>query len=56
VATFCAKDPEAQKALDRDVLLRKAKEWKFESEWRLIGQPGLAESPLLMTEITFGNE
>ncbi|MES2353115.1 MAG: DUF2971 domain-containing protein [Pseudomonadota bacterium] len=40
--------------LDRDVLLRKASGWKYESEWRLIGKQGLQDSPLLLTEVVFG--
>lgn len=54
VDAFCGKDPKAQTLLNRNVLLRKAKEWSYEREWRLIGQTGLTGSSLLMAEITFG--
>lgn len=47
-------DPEAVKELDRDVLLRKARGWGYEKEWRLIGRQGDQESPLLMKEVIFG--
>lgn len=40
--------------LDKDILLRKAKGWSYEKESRLIGQLGNQNSPLLLTEITFG--
>lgn len=40
--------------LDKDVLLRKAKDWSYEREWRLIGSTGVQESPLLLTEVIFG--
>jgi hypothetical protein len=51
---FCGKNPKAQTLLDRNVLLRKAKEWSYEREWSLIGQTGSIDSSLLMAEITFG--
>ena len=47
-------DPEAKKELDRDVLLRKARGWDYEKEWRLIGDQGDQDSPLLMKDVTFG--
>ena len=54
VRTFIHSDCEAQNELDRDVLLRKAGEWRYEHEWRLIGPQGLQESPLLLKEVIFG--
>jgi len=48
------KMPGAIAQLDADVLLRKAPEWSYEKEWRLISKAGLQESPLKLTEITFG--
>lgn len=48
------KDPTAINLLDKMVLLRKASSWRYEREWRLIDKVGLQESPLLMTDITFG--
>lgn len=51
---FLNRDLEAQICVDRDVLLRKARGWKYESEWRLISDQGVQRSPLLITDITFG--
>jgi hypothetical protein len=51
---FCRGRPSSKKALDRNVLLRKAIDWRYEREWRLIGETGVQESPLLLTEIVFG--
>ena len=45
---------EAKAELDRDVLLRKARGWAYEKEWRLIGVQGNQDSPLLLKEVTFG--
>ena len=54
VRTFIHDDCEARNELDRDVLLRKAGEWRYEHEWRLIGPQGLQSSPLLLKDVTFG--
>lgn len=51
---FISEDWEAIESLKRDVLLRKARGWGYEKEWRLIGQQGLQDSPLLLKEVTFG--
>jgi Protein of unknown function (DUF2971) len=51
---FCRAVPGSEEVLDSSVLLCKAQEWCYESEWRLIGRVGLVDSPLLMTEIIFG--
>jgi hypothetical protein len=48
------KDEQAIAALDESVLLRKAQEWRYEKEWRLLGARGAHESCLLLTEVTFG--
>ncbi len=48
------KEQTAKDELDRDVLLRKARGWGYEREWRLIGNQGLQDSPLLLQEVTFG--
>jgi hypothetical protein len=45
---------DAIEQLDANVLLRKAPEWSYEQEWRLVGRSGSQESPLKLTEITFG--
>ena len=47
-------DQMAKEELDRDVLLRKARGWGYEKEWRLIGDRGDQDSPLLLREVTFG--
>lgn len=47
-------DTDSKVELDRNMLLRKARGWKYENEWRLVGTPGAAESPLLLKEVTFG--
>lgn len=44
----------ATQNLERAILLRKAKEWEYEQEWRMIGSVGQKESPLKMREIIFG--
>ena len=52
--TFVHDDDDAKADLDRDVLLRKARGWSYEREWRLIGDQGLQDSPLLLKEVIFG--
>ncbi|OYU44177.1 MAG: hypothetical protein CFE44_14345 [Burkholderiales bacterium PBB4] len=47
-------DLNAKKELDRDVLLRKARGWNYEKEYRLLGVQGEQDSPLLLKEVTFG--
>jgi hypothetical protein len=47
-------DPEAQELLDRDVLLRKASPWRYEREWRLLGNRGVQDSDLELKDVTFG--
>lgn len=47
-------DQKAKEELDRDILLRKARGWGYEKEWRLIGDKGDQDSPLLLKEVTFG--
>ena len=44
-------DPNARQHVDRAVLLRKAKGWEYEKEWRLIGSRGSTGSPLEMEEV-----
>lgn len=51
---FIENEQQAKIDLDCDFLLRKAKDWRYEKEWRLIGNQGLQESPLLFKEVTFG--
>lgn len=47
-------DEKAIAALDRDIFLRKAPQWRYEKEWRLLGSRGLQDSCLLLTDVTFG--
>lgn len=54
VQAFSKGEQAAKAELDRDVLLRKARGWGYEREWRLIGEQGLQDSPLLLQEVTFG--
>jgi Protein of unknown function (DUF2971) len=53
-SAFLLENTAAIESVDRDVLLRKATGWKYEGEWRLIGQQGLSSSPLFLTEVIFG--
>jgi hypothetical protein len=45
---------DARDRVDRAVLLRKANPWKYEREWRLIGDRGLQDSCLELEEVIFG--
>lgn len=47
-------DKQARRQVNEAVLLRKAASWRYEQEWRLIGQRGLRNSPLQLEEIIFG--
>jgi hypothetical protein len=47
-------DLDAKQELDNSVLLRKAFPWTYEDEWRLFDSVGLNDSPLAVTDITFG--
>lgn len=47
-------DKDAGLQVDEAVLLRKAASWRYEQEWRLIGERGLQNSPLELEEIIFG--
>lgn len=44
----------AQRRVDDAVLLRKAGSWRYEREWRLIGDRGTHPSPLELEEVIFG--
>lgn len=54
VAAMLNADEAARGEVDASVLLRKAQDWRYEKEWRLIGPRGLLDSPLKLTDITFG--
>jgi len=47
-------DQNARRQVDEAVLLRKASSWRYEQEWRLIGQRGLRDSSLELEEVIFG--
>jgi hypothetical protein len=47
-------DDEARSKVDEAVLLRKARPWGYEREWRLIGPRGEQNSPLELEEVVFG--
>lgn len=47
-------DSAAQQRVDEAVLLRKAKSWSYEREWRLIGKRDAQPSPLELEEVIFG--
>ena len=47
-------DGDAKTKLENDILLRKAKAWEYEDEWRLIDSVGLNDSQMKMEEIIFG--
>ncbi|HEX6706060.1 MAG TPA: DUF2971 domain-containing protein [Albitalea sp.] len=47
-------DDAAQREVDAAVLLRKAGEWRYEREWRLLGPRGLSDAPLELCEVIFG--
>jgi hypothetical protein len=44
----------AQEQVDEAVLLCKAPDWKYENEWRLIGDRGAQDNPLELGEVVFG--
>lgn len=54
VAAMLSGDSVARSEVDAAVLLRKAKNWGYEREWRLLGPKGLSSSPLELTDVTFG--
>ncbi|WP_072389383.1 DUF2971 domain-containing protein [Hyphomicrobium sp. CS1BSMeth3] len=47
-------DEAARCRVDEAVLLRKAKSWRYELEWRLLGTRGANQSPLELEEVVFG--
>ncbi|WP_031357907.1 DUF2971 domain-containing protein [Caballeronia sordidicola] len=54
VAAMLAGDEQARVAVDEAVLLRKAPDWRYENEWRVLGTRGAEDSTLEMVEIVFG--
>jgi len=47
-------DDVARRGVDDAVLLKKARDWRYEREWRLIGSRGEHDAPLELEEIVFG--
>jgi hypothetical protein len=47
-------DKDARRQVDEAIMLRKAASWRYEREWRLIGQRGLRDSPMELEEVIFG--
>jgi len=54
VVAMLAGDREAEQRIDQAVLYRKAADWEYEQEWRLIGKRGQQKNPLDLEEVTFG--
>jgi hypothetical protein len=54
VAAMLDGDVAARRKVDDAVLLRKAREWSYEKEWRLLGPKGPQDSPLELEEVVFG--
>jgi Protein of unknown function (DUF2971) len=54
VAAMLDGDVDARVAVDEAVLLRKAQDWRYEKEWRLLGPRGSSDSPLELAEVLFG--
>jgi hypothetical protein len=54
VCAMTAGNKSAKEAVDNAVLLRKARDWKYEREWRIIGDLGLTSVPIDMVEVIFG--
>lgn len=44
----------AKREVDDAVLLKKAYDWRYEREWRLIGQRGAQDSQIELEEVVFG--
>ena len=54
IAAMLEGDTAAQRRVDAAFLTRKAPDWHYEREWRLIGDRGARSSPLELEEIIFG--
>jgi len=54
VAAMLDGDEEARRKVDDAVLTKKAIDWRYEREWRLIGPRGPQDSPLELQEVVFG--
>ncbi|MGR2661920.1 DUF2971 domain-containing protein [Chromobacterium haemolyticum] len=54
VAAMLDGDISARAIVDSIVLLRKAQDWRYEKEWRMLGLQGKHDSPLELVEVIFG--
>lgn len=54
VAAMLEGDEAARRSVDEAVLLRKARDWQYEKEWRLLGPRGTHDSPLELVQVLFG--
>ena len=54
VSTMLGGDEDARRRVDEAVLLKKARPWAYEREWRLLGSRGVHDSPLELEEVVFG--
>ncbi|WP_417488870.1 DUF2971 domain-containing protein [Maricaulis sp.] len=54
VAAMMDGDEGSRRTVDEAVLLKKARPWSYEREWRLIGPRGAQDSPLELEEVVFG--
>lgn len=54
VAAMLDGDDDARRRVDEAVLTRKAIDWRYEREWRLVGSRGPQDSPLELEEVVFG--
>jgi Protein of unknown function (DUF2971) len=54
VAAMLDGDVAARRKVDEAVLLRKAADWRYEKEWRLLGPRGSQDAPLELEEVIFG--
>lgn len=54
VSAMLAGDSAARRGVDEAVLLKKARPWAYEREWRLLGPRGEQHSPLELEEVIFG--
>lgn len=54
VAAMLGGDDDARRKVDEAVLTRKAIDWRYEREWRLVGPRGPQDSPLELEEVVFG--
>jgi len=54
IVAMLARDGEAKQRVDHAVRFWKAPEWKYEKEWRVVGDRGLNTNILELDEIVFG--